>query len=145
VAARAEAAKRFLDSRGAELSAAIRAEIATETLRVLADPDFAALFGPGSRAEAPIVGEMGDGLVISGQIDRLLVTSSEVLIVDFKTHRPAPRTPAETAQPYLRQMAAYRAALGKIYPGRSIRCALLWTEEPRLMALPEGLLHSLAP
>ncbi len=141
----AHAAKRFLDSRGAELSSAIRAEIAGETLRLLADPAFAPLFGPGSRAEAPIVGELANGMAISGQIDRLLVTPSEVLIVDYKTNRPAPRTPADTAQPYLRQMAAYRAALGKIYPDKSIRCALLWTEEPRLMELPEGLLESLSP
>jgi ATP-dependent helicase/nuclease subunit A len=144
-AERADAAKRFLGSRGAELSAAVRAEIAGETLRLLADPAFAPLFGPGSRAEAPIVGELANGMVISGQIDRLLVTPSEVLIVDFKTNRPTPRTPAETAQPYLRQMAAYRAALGKIYQDKSIRCALLWTEEPRLMELPEGLLESLSP
>jgi ATP-dependent helicase/nuclease subunit A len=127
-AERAHAAKRFLDSRGAELSSAIRAEIAGETLRVLADPAFAPIFGPGSRAEAPIVGELANGMAISGQIDRLLVTPSEVLIVDYKTNRPAPHTPADTAQPYLRQMAAYRAALGKIYPDKSIRCALLWTE-----------------
>jgi ATP-dependent helicase/nuclease subunit A len=91
------------------------------------------------------VGELGHGTAIAGQIDRLLVTDEEVLVVDFKTNRPAPRTPAATPQPYLRQMAAYRAALGKIYPGRSIRCALLWTEEPRLMALPEELLLAHAP
>jgi ATP-dependent helicase/nuclease subunit A len=143
--AREGAAKRFLSSRGADISRAEQVEIAAETLSLLADPAFAALFGPGSRAEAPIVGEMGDGLVISGQIDRLLVTRSEVLIVDYKTNRPAPLTVEQTAQPYLRQMAAYRAALGKIYPGKSIRCALLWTEGPRLMELPEGLLSRLAP
>jgi ATP-dependent helicase/nuclease subunit A len=120
-------------------------EIAAETLRLLAEPGFAGLFGPGSRAEAPIVGELGDGRVISGQIDRLLVTPSEVLIVDYKTNRPAPATAAETAQPYLRQMAAYRTALGKIYPGKTIRCALLWTESPRLMALPDDVLDGLAP
>jgi ATP-dependent helicase/nuclease subunit A len=112
---------------------------------VMADPQFSSLFGPGSRAEAPIVGELGDGRVISGQIDRLLVTPSEVLIVDYKTNRPAPLSASETAQPYLRQMAAYRAALGKIYPGKTIRCALLWTESPRLMALPDELLASLSP
>ncbi len=142
---RAAAADRFLAARAGELPAGQRAEIAAETLRVMADPAFAPLFGPGSRAEAPIVGDVGEGQVISGQIDRLLVSENEVLIVDFKTNRPAPPTPAETAQPYLRQMAAYRKALGKIYPGRSIRCALLWTEEPRLMALPESLLDGLAP
>ena len=145
VAARAAAARRFLDSRAAELPAAVRREIAEETLRLLGDPAFAPLFGPGSRAEAAIVGELPGGQVISGQIDRLLVTATEVLIVDFKTNRPAPQTPAETAQPYLRQMAAYRSALGKIYPDKSIRCALLWTEGPRLMELPVGLLEGLSP
>jgi ATP-dependent helicase/nuclease subunit A len=145
VEARAEAAKRFLDRRAGEIPAGIRAEIAQETLVLLADPGFAAIFGPGSRAEAPIVGELANGTVISGQIDRLLVTPSQVLIVDFKTNRPAPRTAGETAQPYLRQMAAYRHALGRIYPDRTIRCALLWTEEPRLMELPAGLLESLSP
>jgi ATP-dependent helicase/nuclease subunit A len=142
---RPDAAKRYLSSRASELAGAERAEIAAETLRVMADPQFSSLFGPGSRAEAPIVGELGDGRVISGQIDRLLVTPSEVLIVDYKTNRPAPLSASETAQPYLRQMAAYRAALGKIYPGKTIRCALLWTESPRLMALPDELLASLSP
>ena len=142
---RPEAATRFLDSQAGDLDPAARAEIAAETLRVLADPAFASLFGPGSRAEVPIVGELGHGLAISGQIDRLLVGEREVLIVDFKTNRPPPRSAGETAEPYLRQMAAYRSALGKIYPGKSIRCALLWTETPRLMELPESLLSAHAP
>jgi ATP-dependent exoDNAse (exonuclease V) beta subunit (contains helicase and exonuclease domains) len=91
---------------------------------------------PGSRAEAPIVGELESGLALSGQIDRLLVTADEVLLVDFKTNRPAPRTPAETPEPYLRQMAAYRQALGKIYPDKSIRSALVWTEGPGSWSSP---------
>jgi len=139
------AAVRFLAERAQDLAPAARSEIASETLRLLADPAFAPLFGPGSRAEIPIVGELGPGTAIAGQIDRLLVTAEEVLAVDYKTNRPAPRTAAMTPQPYLRQMAAYRAALGKIYPGKSIRCALLWTEEPRLMALPEELLKAHSP
>jgi ATP-dependent helicase/nuclease subunit A len=142
---RGAAAKRFLSGRASELSGAERAEIAAETLKLLTDPEFSPIFGPGSRAEAPIIGELSDGRVISGQIDRLLVTPDEVLIIDFKTNRPAPLTAGETAQPYLRQMAAYRAALGRIYPGKSIRCALLWTESPRLMELPDALLQGVSP
>ena len=142
---RSGAAARFLASRAQDLSQAAREEIAAETLRLLADPVFAALFGPGSRAEVPILGKLGPDTVIAGQIDRLLVTPCEVLVVDYKTNRPAPRTALETPQPYLRQMAAYRMALGKIYLGKSIRCALLWTEEPRLMALPEDLLQVHSP
>jgi ATP-dependent helicase/nuclease subunit A len=119
--------------------------MAAETLGLIAHPDFAPLFGPGSRAEAPLVGELEGGLALAGQIDRLLVTGSEVLLVDFKTNRPAPQSPAETPEPYLRQMAAYRQALGKIYPGKSIRSALVWTEGPRLMELPGQLLDSYLP
>ena len=37
-------------------------------------------------------------------------------------------------------MAAYRALLSDAYPGFSVNCCLLWTDGPRLMALPEGLL-----
>ena len=91
------------------------------------------------------MGELESGLALSGQIDRLLVTAHEVLLVDFKTNRPAPRTPAETPEPYLRQMAAYRQALGKIYPDKSIRSALVWTEGPRLMELSETLLGGYMP
>jgi ATP-dependent helicase/nuclease subunit A len=143
--ARAAAARRFLASRAPDLAPEIRQEMAAETLGLVAHPDFAPLFGPGSRAEAPLVGELDSGLALAGQIDRLLVTESEVLLVDFKTNRPAPRSPAETPEPYLRQMAAYRQALGKIYPGKSIRAALVWTEGPRLMELPGSLLDGYVP
>ena len=114
-------------------------EIRCETLRVLGDPDFAAIFGPGSQAEVPLVG-LVDGHALSGQIDRLVVEQNRVLIIDFKTLRSPPATEAEVAPIYLRQLALYRAALGQIYPGHQIRCALLWTEGPRLMPIsPERL------
>jgi ATP-dependent helicase/nuclease subunit A len=63
-----------------------------------------------------------------------------VLIVDFKTIRPAPA--AEEAVPaiYLRQLATYRAALQRIYPGRRVDCAILWTDAPLLMPLSPELL-----
>jgi len=76
-----------------------------------------------------------EGHVLSGQIDRLVVEKDRVLVVDFKTLRPPPATEAEVAPLYLRQLALYQAALGEIYPGRQIRCALLWTEGPRLMPI----------
>ena len=107
--------------------------------RVLQHPDFAAIFGPGSQAEVPIVGVIGER-VVSGQVDRLLVTDSEVLVIDYKTNRPPPHLVAEVAPVYLRQMAAYRAALACIFPNRAVRCALLWTDAPRLMPLDSRLL-----
>jgi ATP-dependent helicase/nuclease subunit A len=77
---------------------------------------------------------------INGQIDRLAVTEDAVLIADFKTNRPPPATPEETPALYLAQMALYRAALGRIYPGKRIDCALIWTDGARLMPLPAALL-----
>jgi len=79
-------------------------------------------------------------VVINGQIDRLVVTGHEILIVDYKTNRPPPQDVANVPLTYLAQMAAYRALLQGLHAGRPVRCALLWTDGPRLMELPEGLL-----
>ena len=134
---RPAAARRFLARPGHGLDAATCEAMAAEALAVLDHPEFAPLFGPGSRAEVPVVGSVG-GRVLSGQIDRLLVRDGEVWIVDYKTNRPPPETVAGVAPAYLRQMAAYRDAIRRIFPGHRIRCLLLWTDAPRLMELPEG-------
>ncbi|MGH6996023.1 MAG: PD-(D/E)XK nuclease family protein, partial [Stellaceae bacterium] len=131
-AQRAAAAKRFLARPVLGLPPAEQASIAAETLAVLAAPEWADLFGPGSEAEVPIVGLVGDRAV-SGRIDRLLVTDTEIAIVDYKTMRPVPPTEADVPESYLDQLAAYRAALARVYPGKNVRCALLWTEGPKLM------------
>ena len=131
---RADGARRFLAANAAEFAAEERDEMAAAALRVLEAPEFAPLFGPGSRAEVPVAGVIGD-VVVSGQIDRLVVTEREVLIVDYKTHRPAPATEADVPDVYRRQMAAYAAAVAAVYPGRAVRCALLWTDGPRWVAL----------
>ncbi|HIJ62605.1 MAG TPA: double-strand break repair helicase AddA, partial [Rhodospirillaceae bacterium] len=139
LAERHAAAARFLGRPAWGLSVAEQVEIAGEVGTVLADRRFAPLFGPGSQAEVPLVGRIGDRLVC-GRVDRLLVTGSEVLVVDYKTDRPAPDRPSAVSPGYLRQMAAYRAALACIYPGRQIVCAFLWTDLPRLMPLDGRLL-----
>jgi ATP-dependent helicase/nuclease subunit A len=64
-----------------------------------------------------------------------VVTADDVLIADFKTNRPAPRRIADVPPGYKQQLALYRALLGKLYPGRRIRAALVWTEVPDLMEL----------
>ncbi|HZS85516.1 MAG TPA: double-strand break repair helicase AddA [Stellaceae bacterium] len=115
--------------------------LAEETLAILGDPAFAPLFGPDSQAEAPVVGLFG-GYALSGQIDRLVVGAREVLIVDYKTLRPPPAALAGVPPLYLRQLAAYRAAIATIYPAKSVRCALLWTDGPRLMEVPSELLDA---
>ena len=145
---RAEACRRFLARPIHEFEAAAQEEIARETLRVLEDPVFAPLFGPGSRAEVRVAGELAGEhgiMVLSGQIDRLVVTATEVLVLDYKTNRPPPAAESEVAELYLRQMAAYRAVLRRIYADRSVTCALLWTDGPRLMPLSPWLLDRYSP
>ena len=132
---RAAAAQRFLALPVHGLAAADQQAILEETMAVLNHRDFAALFGPDSVAEVPVVGLVG-GRALSGQIDRLVVEGSFVLIVDYKTIRPVP--PALDAVPplYLEQLAAYRAAIAAVFPDKEIRCALLWTDGPMLMPVP---------
>jgi ATP-dependent helicase/nuclease subunit A len=79
----------------------------------------------------------GGERTVSGKIDRLAVTpAGDVLIVDYKTNRPAPSGLAEVPQTYVLQMALYRALLQPLYPGRDVSAALLFTGVPRLIALP---------
>ena len=151
---RAEAGERFLARPLHGLSTQQQAEILRETLTVLEDSRFGALFGPGSQAEVPIVGVIPkqqksglfrDAEVISGQVDRLLVRDGKVWIVDYKTNRPAPRDPEAVPAIYLKQMASYRRVLQQVYPELQIETLLLWTDGPRLMHLSDALLADHAP
>ena len=145
---RAAAAERFLAQPALGLPADERRALIDECLGVLEEPAFAALFGPDSRAEVSLVGLAGDSRatrVVSGQIDRLVVRPELVQIVDFKTNRPAPLTEAGVPPLYLRQLAAYRAVLNDIFPGRTVRCLLLWTDGPRLMRISDAVIDGHVP
>ncbi len=115
-----------------------------ELLAVLRHPELGALFGPGSRAEVPISGVLGNQ-VIGGLIDRLVIAPGRVLVADYKTNRNPPKSVERTPILYLRQMAAYRALLRKIFPESEISCVLIWTVGARAMMLPPSLLDGHAP
>jgi ATP-dependent helicase/nuclease subunit A len=129
----------YLKRNAADWSEAERASLVDSVLRLISDSRFAAVFGESSRAEVPIVGRIALAgrapAFVSGQIDRLVVTPHEILIVDFKTNQMPPRTAAEAPQAYVRQLALYRALLGRLYPKRRLRAALLWTETTELMEI----------
>jgi ATP-dependent helicase/nuclease subunit A len=140
---RGVAAQKFLQRKLSGAHADERAKLAEQALGVLDDTRFAPLFAPGSRAEISIAGEVQIGGVkypVAGQIDRLTVTETEVLIADYKTNRPPPRRIADVPPSYIRQLALYRAVLRKIYPTRIVRAALIWTETPDLMELSQDVL-----
>jgi len=138
------AALRFLSKPANRLTPGTAAEIANEVVAILKHPALAPLFGPGSRAEVPLTGVVGD-VVVGGLVDRLVVLPDRVLLGDFKTNRRTPATAEATAVPYLREMASYRAGAGGIFPDRPVKCALIWTREARVMVLPDALLDPHAP
>jgi ATP-dependent helicase/nuclease subunit A len=136
---REEATRRFLANPQHRLDAPARKDIEIEVLRLLRHPDYASLFAAGSRAEVSLAGYV-DGQPVSGQIDRLCVRDTDIAIVDYKTNRPPPERIEDAAPAYIKQLAAYRSVLRDIYPGKPIRCYLLWTYAPRLMPVPDKML-----
>ena len=140
---RREAAARTWLDRERDLTPAQCKEMAGAALTVLDDPRFAAVFGPGSRAEAAIAGRADDlpeGLAVSGRVDRLLIEPDRVLVVDYKTNRPSPDRVEDADPAYITQMALYAAVLRAIFPGRRVEAALVWTDGPKLMTVPENMM-----
>ena len=119
-------------------------KLVAELLAVLRHPQLGALFSPGSRAEVPLSGVIGEQ-VIGGLIDRLVIEPGRVLVADYKTNRNPPKSVDHTPILYLRQMAAYRALLQQIFPESEISCVLIWTVGARVMPLPTALLDGHAP
>ncbi len=140
---RKDAAERLLTRLAPQIVKEERDSWRNEVLQILNDDLFAPVFATGSRAEVSVAGVLKGtkpNVVISGQIDRLAFDGNRILIVDYKTNRPPPKTEAETAAAYTAQMAAYRALLQEIYPSYQIEAALLWTHDARLMHLSSQVL-----
>jgi ATP-dependent helicase/nuclease subunit A len=127
------AARRFLAARGGFLDEDKREALAQAALAVVADPRFAPLFGPESTPEVDVVATLENGAVVSGRIDRLAETATEALIADFKTGRP--RHKLEDA--HVRQLALYRAAVAPLFPGKRLRCFLIFTQNASVLEADE--------
>lgn len=136
------AAKKYLSQGAHDLTDAEIDKITHEVMTVLENERFAALFSTGSRAEVPIVGQVGN-YTVSGYVDRLVVTEDEILVVDYKSNRPPPASTDKMPKIYVRQMAAYKAILSEIYPDHNIRSFLLWTDICSLMEIPTELLNKI--
>jgi len=141
--ARHAAGAKYL-SRMTALDAASAAATVGTVLAILDDPALAALFGPGSRPEVPLAGVIGD-VEIGGLVDRLAVTPDRILLADYKTDRAPPSAPDGIPPAYLRQLAAYRAILGQIFPDRPVVCLLIFTQTAAVMPVPPALLVGHAP
>ena len=142
---RGDVAGRYLD-RQPDLTDSQRREMAGAVMAVLSDARFAEAFGPDSRPEVALAGRIGetargDAIMLSGRIDRLVVTDARVVIIDYKSNRPAPDRAEDAAIAYQRQMAGYVALLRQIYPQKTVEAALLWTDGPKLTPLSEALVN----
>lgn len=138
-AARQDAAARLL-AKEPGLTADQRQEMTAAVFDVLEDPRFSEVFGPGSRPEVALSGtakSLPEGYAVAGRMDRLVVSNDRVLIIDYKTNRPAPDHADEAEEAYLRQMAAYVALLRDIYPARQVEAAFVWTDGPKLTPLSD--------
>lgn len=136
---RRAAALRWLEHSAGVSDGTARSEIVEAAVRTLDTPEFAALFAPDALSEVPIAGVV-EGQVVTGIVDRLLVTDADVLVVDYKTGRAVPSSGAAVPRYHLAQMGAYAALLASIFPNRAVRAALLYSSGPRLIELtPEQL------
>ena len=144
IAVRAKRLTEYLAKPVHDLDAAAQAALTGEVLAILDHPDYAPLFGPDSRAEVSVTGEIvqadGTRVSVNGQIDRLVVLSDRGLIVDYKTNRPPPTTIEAVPPAYLRQLAMYRLLVQRLYPEKPVETALLWTIDSRIMAIPAPVL-----
>jgi ATP-dependent helicase/nuclease subunit A len=142
---RADRAGRWLLRSAGVEDEVLRRTLVEDACRLVGDPAHAELFGPGALAEAPIAAVVGEGVVVSGTVDRLRVAPDRILVADFKTGRHPPSSLGDIPIPHLRQMAAYVEALRVIFPGRAIEAKLLYTATPVLFDLPPDLLDRHRP
>ncbi len=118
---------------------AIWRDAADTALTILDAPEFAHLFGPGSRAEVPVAAELQTPVGparLSGRIDRLVVRAHDVLVIDYKTDARPPVSAADVPRGYITQLGAYCRALAGVFPGKIPRAFVLWTSAPALMEIP---------
>ena len=123
---------------------AFGAGLAAELAALVAHPLMAELLSGDGLSEVPLITRTAEGTPERRRIDRLIFSETGILVADYKTDRTVPDRAEDCRPDYLAQMAAYRAALRLIHPGTPIRLALLWTERPAVMLLPDSLLDRMA-
>lgn len=114
-------------------------------LDLLADPRFAPLFGPTSRAEVSIAGSVALGPdrvmeKVSGKIDRLALLPDRILVADYKTSLNPPKRIEDIQPTHVLQLALYRALLQSLYPDKPIEAFVLYTAGHSLWKVPDHLL-----
>lgn len=100
--------------------------------------------GDTALTEVPLTVPWGDGDVLHGIIDRLLIGPERVLAIDYKSNSIVPDRPEDIPEGVLRQMYAYRMALAQLWPDLRAEVAILWTHSRELMTVPDAVLDTAA-
>jgi len=127
---RYQAAQQFLEKSSVENIESI----INEVISVFDNPDLSFLFSTNSKSEIAITGNYKNHIV-SGQIDRLVITDDAVYIVDYKTSRKPPETIEKIPHNYIRQIALYKNSIADIYKDKEIICYFLWTHSLKLQKI----------
>jgi ATP-dependent helicase/nuclease subunit A len=142
---RQAAAARFLAELAPGLPLEVHPGILSSVEAVMTAPELAFCFSHEARREVAIAGEVAIGSStynVRGQIDVLHAAELVVTIVDYKTNRAVPEESDSIPQAYVAQLALYRELARRIWPGREIRCAIVWTAAARLMTVPAGMMDA---
>ncbi len=94
-------------------------------------PELQIFFGPDSEAEVEISGTLSNGRYLTGRIDRIVRSPSEITLLDFKSDRSVPSA-LDPAHSYVQQIALYARLLKMALPDHNIKAALLWTQTSKL-------------
>ena len=74
-----------------------------------------------------------DNEQVTGIIDRLLISNTEIVIVDYKTHRVSESEIPELIEEYTPQMRYYAEGARLAWPGRNIQSVLVFTYGRRMV------------
>ncbi len=127
---RFEASMYFLEKELNNFSVVDRENITHEVLALC--NKYKDIFATYSLAEVPIIGEI-DGKIISSKVDRLVIKDDVVMIVDYKTNRPAAKELKDVPSLYINQVNTYKRLLENIYPDKKVEAYLLWTNTCNMM------------
>jgi ATP-dependent helicase/nuclease subunit A len=111
-----------------DLDQATAEAVAVIARRILDIPDLAPAFDADRYLAAHNELEFLDPAGRIARMDRLVEFENEVWVMDYKTGGLQEPDPARRAEPHLAQMAGYRQAAGALYPGKTVRVVLVFSD-----------------
>jgi ATP-dependent helicase/nuclease subunit A len=137
-ALRQETGEKLLNGQGDDV---FDLTLVDDVIGLIDAPHLASIFSDDAMVEVDVTASIPelDDSRIHGAIDRLIVTDTSILVVDYKSNKKTPNSPEQVPLGLLRQMGAYQSALKQIFPSHTIETSILWTHTAVLMHLPADL------